>query len=197
MKILLVGATGHVGSAVHSALRDTHDVITASRNAGIRVDVTDPASVTEMYRAAGPVDAVVVTVGAAPFKPLADLTRDDFTAGFTGKVLAQINLVQEGVASIADGGSFTLTTGILAREPIRTGAASSMANGALEAFVHAASIELPRGVRINAVSPTVLTEATGYHSSFPGFVPADAAIVAQAYRKAIENPYTGRILTVG
>ena len=53
-------------------------------------------------------------------------------------------------------------------------------NHIVEGFVKAAAVELPRGVRINCISPTVLTESVAYHPYFPGFVPVDAWKVGQA-----------------
>ena len=101
--------------------------------------------------------------------------------------------MQIGTPYVADGGSFTLTTGVLDREPIRTGAASSAANGALTAFTMAAAVELPRGIRINTVSPTVLVEATSHHPSFPGFTQVTAAAVGQAFVKMVEGVQTGQV----
>jgi NAD(P)-dependent dehydrogenase (short-subunit alcohol dehydrogenase family) len=193
MKILVIGA-GHVGGAAVEALRARdHEVIAASRSAQQSVDATDPSSIEALFAALGRVDAVVTALGSAPFKPLADLSRDDFAAGYTGKVQTQLDVVRIGTPYVTDAGSFTVTTGVLAREPIRTGAASSMANGALEAFVMAAAVELPRGIRINAVSPTVLAEATAYHPSFPGFTKVPAAAVGQAFVKAVEGFQTGQV----
>ena len=193
MRILVIGA-GHVGGAAIKALqaRD-NEVIAASRSAKQAVDATDPTSIEALFAAVGPVDAVVTAIGSAPFKPLADLSREDYAAGYAGKVQTQLDVVRIGIPYVADGGSFTLTTGVLAREPIRTGAASSLANGALEAFVMAAAVELPRGIRINAVSPTVLVEAPSYHPSFPGFTQVSAAAVGQAYVKAVEGVQTGQV----
>jgi NAD(P)-dependent dehydrogenase (short-subunit alcohol dehydrogenase family) len=193
MRILVIGA-GHVGGAAVEALqaRD-HEVIAASRSAKQAVDATDPSSIEALFAAVGSVDAVVTALGSAPFKPLADLSRDDFAAGYASKVQTQLDVLRIGTPYVADRGSFTLTTGVLAREPIRTGAASSLANGALEAFVMAAAIELPRGLRINAVSPTVLVEATAYHPSFPGFTQVSAAAVGQAFVKAVEGFQTGQV----
>ena len=94
---------------------------------------------------------------------------------------------------MSDAGSFTLTSGVLAREPIRTGAAGSVANGALEAFTMAAAAELPRRIRINAVSPTVLVESTAHHAAFPGFTQVTAAAVGQAYVKSVEGVQTGQV----
>ena len=196
MKILLVGSTGHIGSAVHDRLRATHEVTVASRSTGLPVDVEDPRSIGTMFGTVGHVDAVVVTVGAVPFKPFDQLDRSDFLAGLTNKTLGQVEIVKQGLPYVTDGGSFTLTTGVVGRETIRTGAAAAMANGALEYFVPAAAAELPRGVRINAVSPTVLREAQSYHSAFPGFIPVSAAIVAEAYVRSVEGAQTGRIYIV-
>jgi NAD(P)-dependent dehydrogenase (short-subunit alcohol dehydrogenase family) len=194
MKVLVIGASGLVGGAAASALStDGIEVLRASRSADLKVDVTDPESVRQLFVTVGMVDAVVVAVGSVPFKPLRDLGRDDFAAAFYGKVQAQVDVVQIGMDYVVDAGSFTLTTGILARDAIRTGAAASMANGALESFVLAAAAEAPRGVRINAVSPSVLLEATGYHSSFPGFTQVPAAQVGQSYVKAVKGVQTGRV----
>ena len=106
-------------------------------------------------------------VGPVPFKPLEELQRADFLAGLCNKVLGQVEIVRQGIPYVTDGGSFTLTTGVVGREPVRTGASAALVNGALEYFVPAAAVELPRGLRINAVSPTVLREAPEYHSTFP------------------------------
>lgn len=128
-----------------------------------------------------------------PFKPLAALSRDDFVTGYLCKAQSQIDLVQFGTPYVRDGGSFTLTTGILAREPIRTGVAASAANGAVEAFVMAAACELPRGLRINAVSPSVLADAPAYHSAFPGFEPVSSHSVGQLFVKSVLGVQTGRV----
>ena len=193
MKIVVIG-TGQVGGAAVAALRArNHEVIAATRRTDPAVDATDPSSIEALFASVGPIDAVIAALGSAPFKPLADLSREDYAAGYAGKVQAQLDVVRLGTPYLADGGSITLTTGVLAREPIRTGAASSMANGALEAFVMAAAVELPRGIRINAVSPTVLVEATAYHPSFPGFTQVSAAAVGQAYVKAVEGFQTGQV----
>ena len=197
MKILLVGSSGHIGSAVHHRLKGRgHDVVVASRSTQPRVDVLDPASIHSLFESVGRVDAVVATVGSVPFKPLEELDRADLLAGLTHKALGQVEIVRQGTPYVRDGGSFTLTTGVVGRETIRTGAAAAMANGALEYFVPAAAAELPRGLRINAVSPTVLREALAYHPSFPGFIPVPASTVAEAYVKSVEGVQTGRVYLV-
>ncbi|MDX6235131.1 MAG: hypothetical protein QOH68_4298 [Nocardioidaceae bacterium] len=196
MKILVIGASGHVGTAAVQALEARHQVVGRSRGTTPAVDITDIESVAALFDEVGQVDAVVAAVGTVPFKPLNELSRDDYLSAFLGKVLSQLDIVRIGTPYVRDGGSFTLTSGILAREPIATGAAASLANGALESYVLAAAVELPRGVRINVVSPTVLAEATAYHSAFPGFAPVAAATVGQAFVKAVEGVSTGQVLAL-
>lgn len=193
MKVLIVGANGLLGSAAVAALKGRHEVIEASRSGEVSVDLNDPQSILRMFKEVGTVDAVISCTGSVPFKPLAELTAEDFRSGFEDKVIGQVNLAQLGVDYLSDGGSVTLTTGVLAREPILTGAAASLANGALESFVMAAAAELPRRIRINAVSPTVLAEATGYHEFFPGFQQVPAETVGRAYVKSVEGIQTGQI----
>lgn len=193
----MIGGSGLVGGAAADALEvDDCEVVRASRSGDPRVDVNDPDSIKALFEHLGRVDAVVVGVGSAPFKPLAELTREDFVGGYLGKAQAQVDVVQFGTRYVSDGGSFVLTSGVLAREPIRTGVASSLANGAVEAFVMAAAAELPRGIRINAVSPTVLTEADSYHPFFPGFPTVSAAAVGQAFVKAVKGVQTGQVFAL-
>lgn len=197
MRILVIGASGLLGTAAASALEERHEVIRASRSGGVQVDLASSASIAEMFDCVGKVDAIVACTGVVPFKPLEELLEEDFTAGITDKVLGQVNLVRLGLPYVNDRGSFTLTTGVLAREPINTGVVASLANGALESFVMATAAELPRGLRINAVSPSVLEEATSYHNYFPGFARIPADEVGQAYVKSVDGIQTGRIFSLG
>ncbi len=198
MRILLIGATGTLGAALHKELPGRgHEVLTVARGGGeLRYDVTDPAQVAAMYERAGRVDAVVSAAGHVPFKPVAEMTAEDYLDGFRGKVLCQIELVRQGLAYVAERGSFTLITGVLAREPIPAGSAASMANGAIEAFARAAAIEIaPR--RINVVSPAVFTESlTTYAPFFPGMPSVGLDQVARAYVRSIEGAQTGQIYTL-
>lgn len=202
MRILLIGAGGLLGTAVHQALTGRgHEIVTAGRSSGdLRYDITDPAQIAALYEAAGRdghLDAVASAAGSVPYRPVAEMTAQDWTDAFRGKVLSQVELVRQGLGRVSPRGSFTLITGVLARSPIVTGAAASLANGAAEAFVRAAAIEIAPQ-RINAVSPTVFTEALDvYGDFFPGFAPVGLAEVAQAYVRSIEGAETGRIFELG
>lgn len=193
MKILHIGATGLIGSGVFQALSTSHDVIPASRSSKHSVDLNDPKSIAALFAEVGKVDAIVSTAGHVPFNTLQELTRDDFIHGFTDKALGQIELVRQGLDHISEGGSITLMSGVLARTPIKTGAVAAAINGAIEGFVTAAAIEMPRGIRINCVSPTVLVEATGFHPYFPGFPQVTLKQVADAYIRSVDGWDNGAI----
>ena len=197
-KVLLIGASGTIGQAVQANLGARHDVITVGRSSGMhRADFSQPGSVAALFAAVGRVDAIVSTAGNLHFGPLADMTPEQFNRGLQDKLLGQVQLALVGQKYLADGGSITLTSGILAIEPVRNGASATAVNAAIEGFVAAAAIELPRGLRINAISPTVLTESMGsYGPSFPGFESVPAARVALAYQRSVEGAQTGRVYRV-
>jgi len=197
MKILIVGASGTIGKAVAAELSARHEIVTAGRSSGdLRVDIADPASVRDLYERAGKLDAVACCAGNVHFGPLETMTAQEFDVGLRDKLMGQVNLVLAGHERVQQGGSFTLISGILSRDPIRYGASASMVNGALESFVRAAAIELPAH-RINAVSPTVLEESMdAYGPYFRGYVPVPVRLVALAYSKSIEGLQTGQIYTV-
>ncbi|VEW13585.1 short chain dehydrogenase [Brevibacterium casei] len=197
MKILVVGASGHVGKVARAELeRRGHEVIAASRSSDPNVDTSDAESIRRLLDSVGSVDGIVVAVGSVPFKPVTELTREDYANGFASKVLGQVEFVSQGLDHLADGGSITLTTGVLSREPVPTAAAAAMANGAVESFVMAAAPELPRGIRINAVSPNVLANSPHYHDAFAGMTPVTDEAVAAAYVRSVEGNVTGRVLVV-
>ena len=198
MRVLIVGASGIIGRAVKEELEQRHEVITAGRASGdVRLDITDTDSIRAAFAEAGPLDAVVSTTGTVKFAPFAELDSAGYEIGLQDKLMGQVNLVLIGRDSISDGGSFTLTTGALDRDPIIAGSSASMVNGAVNAFVMAAAIEMPRGQRINAVSPGVIEEAMeAYAPYFRGFESVPAARAALAYSKSVEGARTGIVFQV-
>ena len=194
MKILVIGGTGTLGKAVVSVLGDNHNVITAGKTHGdFQVDITDESSVKALFTRTGKLDAIISTTGSLHFGPLEEMTAEQFNTGLQDKLLGQVRIALIGKAFLNEGGSITLTSGIVADEPIRQGANATAVNAAVEGFVRAAAIELPRGLRINGVSPTVVEESLeGYGPFFPGFEAAPAARVAKAYVRSVEGAQTGR-----
>lgn len=193
MKILLIGASGTLGSAVKERLEKKAEVITAGRHSGdVTVDITSVDSIKKMYEQVGKVDAIVSATGSATFSPLTELTPEKNAVTISSKLGGQINLVLLGINSLNDNGSFTLTTGIMMEDPIVQGASAAMANGAVTAFAKSAAIEMPRGIRINTVSPNILEESWDkLESFFQGFVPVPAAKVTRAFEKSVFGAQTG------
>jgi NAD(P)-dependent dehydrogenase (short-subunit alcohol dehydrogenase family) len=195
MKVLVVGGTGTIGRAVAEALRGQgHEVVSAERSGGdLRVDITSPESVRALFAQAGRVDAIVSCAGGAAWKPLAQLTDEDFEMSLHYKLMGQVNLARYGADSVADGGSITLTSGVLAMEPMPGSAAVSLVNAGLEGFARAAALDMPRSIRINVVSPPWVTEtlqAMGMDTS----IGMPAAQVAGAYLDAVGGAHNGQVL---
>lgn len=199
MKIIVVGGTGTIGRAITQTLSIRHDVVVVAHHHGdIRVDITNSQSIRDMYQAIGKIDAVIACTGKTHFATLDDMTADKYMIGLQSKLMGQVNLVLLGLPYLNDHGSFTLTSGILNHDPIRYGSSAAMVNGALEGFVKGAAIELPRHIRLNLISPTVISESMDkYADYFRGYVPVDAAQAAMAYTKSVEGAQTGQIYRVG
>lgn len=198
MKIIVIGASGDVGRAACDELSSRHEIIKVGRSSGdIHADISDRASIEAMYRQAGKVDAVVSTAGEVHFGALTEFTEEQFMLGLTNKVMGQINAVLAGMDYMTDGGSFTLTSGVLDRDPIRMGAGAATANGALGGFVTGASIEMPRGIRLNVVSPGLLdVSESRYGDWFPGHEIVSSKRVGLAFAKSVEGAVNGQVIVV-
>lgn len=194
MRILLVGPSGTIGRAVAAALASRHEVLGASRQArGLQADLADTASLRALLDEAGPLDGVVCAAGTARFKPLALLDDDDFELGLREKLMGQVNLVRLALPRLRDGGSVTVTSGVLAHQPMPGSASVSLVNAGLEGFVRAAALEAPRGIRVNVVSPPWVAETLVQLGMDPqGGLPAEQ--VARAYVQAVEGAMTGQVL---
>lgn len=198
MKIIIIGGSGTIGSAVVKELSPRHEIVVVGHSSGdLTCDIASEKSLREMFKKAGKFDAVITTVGNLHFEDFSEMTAEKYQIGLGHKLMGQVNVVLVGREFIQDRGSFTLTSGILSRDPIRTGSSASMVNSAIDGFVIGAAIEMPRWIRINAVSPTIVVESMGvYGSLFRGFTPAPTAKVALAYSKSVEGLQTGQIYHV-
>jgi NAD(P)-dependent dehydrogenase (short-subunit alcohol dehydrogenase family) len=193
MRVVLIGASGTIGSAVGKLLAERYEIVTVGRKSGdIHADITVPASLREMYERVGPCDAVVVAAGEARFGEMKDLDEEDYLFCLTHKLLGQVNVVRLGLDAVRRGGSFTLTSGVLASEPTRGSTGISLVNAALEGFARAAMLEL-EGRRINVVSPPWVSEtlqALGRNAARG----LPAATVARAYRESVEGKRNGEVI---
>ena len=199
MKIIIVGATGTIGKHVVNALeqKGEHQIVkVGSKSGDVQVNMSDPESIKSMYAKIGSFDALVCTAGEGHFGPFAKMTDADFRISIDSKLMGQVNLVLIGQHYINLKGSFTLTSGTLADDPVLYGASVSSINAAIDGFVHGAAIELENGVRINSIAPGVVEDSPGYFPFFPGHIPVSMHKVAQAYVKSVLGSGTGKTYRV-
>lgn len=194
-RIIIVGASGTMGNYLANAFESEHEIVRAAANSGdFKVDITSTESIEKFYKEVGEFDALISTAGPTFVGPWAKLTDKEFRKGVEGKMMGQINLVLIGQNYINQNGSFTLISGALNHEPQLNFANASAANGAVDGFVKAAAIELPKGIRINAVSPTVIEDSPQYFPFFPGEMPVTMKQLEFGFRKSVFGANTGEII---
>ncbi|MET8828561.1 short chain dehydrogenase [Streptomyces sp. NPDC004610] len=189
MKVLVIGAGGTIGTAVVRALEGTHEVVRASRRGPVRVDLEEPDSLDALFETVTGLDAVICCAASGPLVDLAAVADDTFAAGVRGKLLGQVALARRAARSVREGGSITLTGGTFP-EPLAGGSLGALVNGGLEGFVRNAATELPRGVRLNLISPGWISE-TLEALGRDGSAGTPAAEVARAYVRAVEGDVRG------
>ncbi|MTW10919.1 short chain dehydrogenase [Pseudoduganella eburnea] len=193
-KIIVIGASGTIGKGIVEQLGLRHEVITVGRNSGqFQVKIEDPASVEALFKQVGKVDGVVVAAGDLHFGPLAEMTAEQFYVGLHSKLMGQVNVALAAQKYLNDGGSITLTSGSVSENPIRYGANASTVNRAVEGFVTGAAVEMPRGLRINVISPTLVDESVeAYGPYFYGMETVPVKRVALAYSRSVEGAENGK-----
>jgi NAD(P)-dependent dehydrogenase (short-subunit alcohol dehydrogenase family) len=196
VRIIVVGGAGTIGKAVVELLSARHDIVVAGRQSGdVRVDISSPDSVRDMYRQIGSFDALACAAGEAHFGPFETVTEDELALGVHSKLLGQIRLVLLGRSLISEGGSFTLISGYIFDDPIPEATSFAVANGGVEGFVRAAALSLERHIRINAVSPGMAQDSYEQFGPFnPGRVPVPMRDIASAFQRSIEGWRSGEVI---
>lgn len=196
MKILIIGGKGTIGKKVSGHLSKKHDILIAGRNSGdVTVDIADSKSIEAMFESVGKIDAVVCIAGEAKWAAFDTMAEEDFYIGLRSKLMGQVNLVRIGQKFVNAGGSFTLTTGILADHPVDLTTSPAMVNGGIHSFTKAAALELKNGIRINVVASGLVEDAVDvYEDYFPGHNPIPMKKVVNGYVKSIEGKGTGEII---
>jgi len=196
MKILIIGGNGTIGKKVSAHFSKKHDVIIGGRTSGdTTVDIADSGSIEAMFASVGKVDAAVCIAGEAKWAAFDTMTEDDFYIGLRSKLMGQVNLVRIGQKYLNAGGSFTLSTGILADHPVVMTTSAAMVNGGIHSFAKAAALELKNGIRINVVSSGLVEDAIDkYEAYFPGHNPIPMHKVINGYVRSVEGKGTGEII---
>ena len=196
MKLLIIGGNGTIGRKVSAHFSKKHEITIAGRHSGdVTVDIADSSSIKVMFDTIAKTDAILCIAGEAKWAPFDSLTEEDFYIGLRSKLMGQVNLVRIGQDFLNPGGSFTLTTGILADYPVVMTTSAAMVNGAIHSFVRAAALELKNEHRINVVSSGLVEDAVEkYEAYFPGHNPIPMQKVINGYVKSVEGKGTGEII---
>ena len=198
MKLILIGGNGTIGKKIADHYNNQHEVIIAGRTSGdIQVDISNSDSIKNMLEQTGKVDAIVCMAGEAKWDDFKSLTEDDFYIGIKSKLMGQVNLVRYGLPYLNSGGSITLSTGILADDPVLKTTSAAMVNGALHSFVKALALETSNTTRVNVVSLGLVEDAyEKYKNYFPGHTPISMKKAIHAYARSIEGRGHGEIIKI-
>ncbi len=198
MKILIIGGNGTIGKRVSTYFSGKHEVIIGGRTAGnVKVDIADSKSIKTMFEKAGRFDAIICIAGEAKWAPFNELSEEDFYIGLKSKLMGQVNLVRIGQNYLNPKGSITLSTGILADDPVLMTTSAAMVNGGIHSFVQAAALEIENGLRINVVSLGMVEDAyEKYKDYFPGHNPIPMNKVVNAYVRSVKGKNNGEIIRI-
>lgn len=198
MKILVIGGNGTIGRKVASHLNERHDIIVAGRSNGdFLVDITDTDSIRKLLESIPSLDSIICCAGEAKWDDFKDLSEEDFYIGIRSKLMGQVNLVRIAQDFLRSKGSITLSTGILADDPVVKTTSAAMVNGAIHSFVKAVALEVENELRVNVVSLGVVEDAyEKYKTFFPGHNPIPMSKVINAYVRSVEGKGNGEIIRV-
>lgn len=198
MKILIIGGNGTIGKRVKTHFSEKNDIIIGGRTSGdVIMDIADSKSIKAMFEITGKVDAVVCLAGEAKWANFNDLSEEDFYIGLKSKLMGQVNLVRIGQKYLNPKGSITLSTGILADDPVVMTTSAAMVNGGIHSFVKAVALELENGIRVNVVSLGMVEDAyEKYKDYFPGHNPIPMNKVVNAYVRSVEGKGNGEVIQI-
>lgn len=198
MKIVIIGGNGTIGKKIVSHFKQDNEVLIAARTSGdVRVDIADINSIKAMFETIGKLDAIICIAGEAKWDDFHKLSEEDYFIGLRSKLMGQVNLVRIGQNYLNPNGSITLSTGILADDPVVKTTSASMVNGGIHSFVKAVSLEIKNGIRVNAVSSGMVEDAyEKYKDYFPGHNPIPMKKVINGYVRSVNGKGNGQIIRV-
>ncbi|MEJ1221608.1 short chain dehydrogenase [Sediminicola sp. 1XM1-17] len=198
MKILIIGGNGTIGNKVAAHFEEEHEVLIAGRsNGNVTVDIANSGSIKKMFEKIGKVDAVICIAGEAKWASFSELSEEDYYIGLKSKLMGQVNLVRIGQHYVNPKGSITLTTGILADDPVVKTTSAAMVNGGIHSFVQAAALEMENEVRVNVVSSGMVEDAyEKYKDYFPGHNPIPMQKVINGYVRSVKGIGNGEVIRI-
>jgi len=198
MKILLIGGNGTIGKTVASHFKKNNEVLIAGRTSGdVTVDIAESESIRAMFEKTGKLDAIICIAGEAKWDDFNTLTEDDYYIGLKSKLMGQVNLVRIGQHYLQPKGSITLSTGILADDPVVKTTSAAMVNGGIHSFVQAVALEIENGIRVNVVSSGKVEAAyEKYKDYFPGHNPIPMKKVTNGYVRSVNGKGNGEVIRI-
>jgi NAD(P)-dependent dehydrogenase (short-subunit alcohol dehydrogenase family) len=198
MKILIIGGNGTIGKTVVAHFKENNQIIIAGRsNSDVTVDISDSKSIKAMFEQIGKLDAIICIAGEAKWDDFNNLTEDDYYIGLKSKLMGQVNLVRIGQQYLNPKGSITLSTGILADDPVVKTTSAAMVNGGIHSFVQAVALEIENGIRVNVVSSGMVEDAyKKYKDYFPGHNPIPMLKVINGYVRSVNGKGNGEIIRI-
>lgn len=198
MRILIIGGNGTIGKTVASHFTEKNEVLIAGRtNGDVIVDIANSSSIQSMFEKIGKVDAIICIAGEAKWDDFNKLSEEDYYIGLKSKLMGQVNLVRIGQNYLNSNGSITLSTGILADDPVVKTASASMVNGGIHSFVQAVALEIENGIRVNVVSSGMVEDAyEKYKDYFPGHNPIPMKKVINGYVRSVNGKGNGEIIRI-
>lgn len=138
----------------------------------------------------GGVDLLFVNAGIAKFVPLADVTEAGFDETFGINIKGPYFLVQRLAGVIRDGGSVVLNTSVVDEKGFASTSVYAASKAALRSLARTLATELlPRGIRVNAVSPGPITTPIFGKMDLP---PEQLDGMAEQFREMVPMKRFGR-----
>lgn len=175
--IIIIGATGGVGSALARQLRaEGRALHLIARDAGrlsllaaetgasfAQADVCDEAGLAAAIRAAGGsqgIGGLAYCVGSIQLKPLAKALPVDFIEAFRLNAVGAAMAVQAAAPGLAlAGGAVVLFSTVALAQGFANHAIIGAAKGAVQGLVLALAAELAPRIRVNAIAPSLMRTA--------------------------------------
>ena len=198
MRILVIGGTGTIGKTIVKHFAPDNEVLVAGRSSEkYKVDIADTKSIKALFKKTGKLDAIICAAGEAKWAPFKELSEADYHIGLRSKLMGQVNVVRIGRKHLRRKGSITLTTGILADDPVYKTTSAAMVNGGIHSFVQAVALEMKKGIRVNVVSSGVVMDAYHkYESYFPGHPPIPMDRMVMGYVRSVNGRGTGEVIRI-
>ena len=196
MKILIIGGNGTIGKKVTEYFKSKYEVLIGGRtNSDVQIDISKSQSIENAFSEIGKLDAIICIAGEAKWDKFENLTEEDYYIGLRSKLMGQVNLVRIGRKYLNSKGSITLSTGILADDPVEKTTSAAMVNGAIHSFVRAVDLEIENEIRVNVVSLGMVEDAyEKYKDYFPGHNPVPMVKAVNAYKRSAEGKGRGLII---